>query len=227
MSDNTWKLSPSDFAFLLEECRRCFYLKVVKGFYRPRPIMPKIFTVIDMQMKKCFENKRIEGLVKGIPSGIVKYADEWVESKPIIFTDAEYSCFIRGKLDTIVKFDDDSYGVIDFKTTEVNEGSINLYSRQLHAYAHALENPAHGKFSCSPISRLGLIVYEPQEFSCKNKEVASLDGDLKWVEIPLNSESFLKFIDNLLSFLDKPEPPEPSPSCEWCKYRENSRITGF
>ena len=46
-----WRLSPSDFAFLWEECKRCFYLKVVKEFYRPRSLMPKIFNVIDAQMK--------------------------------------------------------------------------------------------------------------------------------------------------------------------------------
>lgn len=227
MSDNIWKLSPSDFAFLWEECKRCFYLKVVKGFYRPRLIMPKIFSIIDLQMKKCFEDQRIEKLVKGIPSGIVEYADEWVESDLIRFTDIRSSCFIRGKLDTIVRFDDDSYGVIDFKTSEVNEDHINLYSRQLHAYSYALENPAPGKFSCSPISNLGLIIYEPQEFSIKNIEGASLKGDLKWLEIPRNDKMFLKFIHDLLILFENPEPPDTSPTCEWCKYRNNSRVTRF
>ena len=37
-----WKLNPSDFAFLGEEDRRCYYWKVVKGFERPRALMPKI-----------------------------------------------------------------------------------------------------------------------------------------------------------------------------------------
>jgi hypothetical protein len=47
-----WKLSPSDFAFLWEECQRCFYLKVVRQFYRPWSPMPKIFTKIDGIMKR-------------------------------------------------------------------------------------------------------------------------------------------------------------------------------
>jgi len=29
------KLSPSDFAFLWEQCKRCFYLKVVHGIRQP------------------------------------------------------------------------------------------------------------------------------------------------------------------------------------------------
>ena len=35
MSNRAWKLSPSDFAFLWQECKRCFYLKNVTGFQRP------------------------------------------------------------------------------------------------------------------------------------------------------------------------------------------------
>ena len=53
-SDQNWKLSPSDFAFVWRECKRCFYLRVAKGFQRPRPIMPKIFTLIDAKMKTYY-----------------------------------------------------------------------------------------------------------------------------------------------------------------------------
>lgn len=227
MNDKNWKLSPSDFAFLWEECKRCFYLKVVKGFFRPRPIMPKIFSVIDSQMKVCFEGQRIETIVRGMHSGIVQDADEWVESQPIKFPDIQSSCYIRGKFDTIVRFDDHTYGVIDFKTAEATEDHIGLYSRQLHAYAYALENSAHGNFSCSPVNTLGLIVYEPKEFSCKSLKSVSLNGTLKWLEIPRNDKAFLEFLHALLTLLEQPEPPEPSSTCEWCKYRDNSRVTGY
>ena len=44
---NNWKLSPSDFAFLYEECSRCFYLKIARDYQRPRGPFPKIFTIID------------------------------------------------------------------------------------------------------------------------------------------------------------------------------------
>jgi hypothetical protein len=42
MPGKNWTLSPSDFAFLWEECKRCFYLKIVSGFRRPGGPMPKI-----------------------------------------------------------------------------------------------------------------------------------------------------------------------------------------
>lgn len=58
MNNRNWKLSSSDFAFHWEECKRCFYLKIVKGFQRPRPTMPKIFNMIGSEMKKCFSGQR-------------------------------------------------------------------------------------------------------------------------------------------------------------------------
>ena len=51
---SNWILNPSDFAFLWEECKRCFYLKIVSGFRRPGGPMPKIFNIIDEQMKTHF-----------------------------------------------------------------------------------------------------------------------------------------------------------------------------
>ena len=52
-----FKLSPSDFGFLYDECKRCFYLKVKHKFNRPRSIMPSIFIKIDGIMKDYFEGK--------------------------------------------------------------------------------------------------------------------------------------------------------------------------
>ena len=54
---NNWKLSPSDFVFLYEECKRCFYLKVARDYQRPRGPFPKIFTIIDGLMKDFFDGR--------------------------------------------------------------------------------------------------------------------------------------------------------------------------
>lgn len=80
MSKHNWKLSPSDFAFLWEECKRYFYLKVVNGYVRPRTIMPKIFTVIDNEMKNFFSGKQLENIVSGFPSGVVEHGEKRVWS---------------------------------------------------------------------------------------------------------------------------------------------------
>ena len=158
-----WKLSPSDFAFLWEECKRCFYLKVVCQFARPRSPMPKIFTQIDLLMKQYFSGKSTTDIAPTLPPGVVGFGEQWVESQPISLPDHTSTCFIRGKFDTVVRFEDGSYGVIDFKTSESRSEHVPLYSRQLHAYAYALENAAPGKLQLSPVSRLGLLCVEPSQ----------------------------------------------------------------
>lgn len=227
MTRRNWKLSPSDFAFLWEECTRCFYLKVVTDFRRPRPAMPKIFMVIDSEIKTCFAGKRTENVAPGMPKGLVEYGEKWVESKPISIPDRSSTCFIRGRFDTVVKFDDGTFGVVDFKTSERKDEHLPLYSRQLHAYAYALENPAPHQFSLRPITKLGLLVYEPATFSNQVSSNLALAGTLNWIEFPREDDRFLEFLSEVLSVLEQPSPPGGAPSCEFCQYRDTSRRTGL
>jgi len=72
-----YKLSPSDFAFLWEECKRCFYLKVVRGFARPRMAFPQIFNAIDSAMTARYNAADIE-VLQGL---------EPVKRRPGMYTD--------------------------------------------------------------------------------------------------------------------------------------------
>lgn len=227
MSSRSWKLNPSDFAFLWEECKRCFYLKVVNNFQRPRPIMPKIFRVIDTQMRAYFAGKRTGEFVPALTSGVFEYGEKWLESKSIAVPEHSSTCFIYGRFDTLIKFDDKTYAVVDFKTSERKEEHIPLYARQLHAYAYALENAAPGKFAAGPITRLGLLVFEPSMFTKLGDGTASLSGDLSWIEIPRDDGEFLGFLGEVLNVLEQPTHPAGASSCEWCSYRDSSRRTGL
>ena len=127
----------------------------------------------------------------------------------------------------MLKFDDGSYGVIDFKTSETKSTHIPLYARQLHSYAHCLENPAQGKFSLSPISKLGLLVYEPQEYLSLSPDRVALGGGITWIDIPRDDAGFTEFLEEVFEVLNMPEPPGCSPTCVWCQYRDTSRSTGL
>jgi hypothetical protein len=227
MDGRLWKLSPSDFAFLWEECKRCFYLKAVNGFQRPRMPMPKIFMNIDSQMKQFFAGKRTEDLLVGLPGGVVEYGEKWVESTPIAVKGHTAKCFIRGKLDTVLKLDDGSYAVVDFKTSERKSEHVPLYGRQLHAYAIALENAAPGRLALKPIARIGLLVFEPDAFGSDSRGTASFAGSMNWIEIPRNDSEFHSFLGEVLDVVEQPSPPGGSPSCEWCNYRDTGRRTGL
>lgn len=224
MSKQNWILSPSDFAFLWEECKRCFYLKFVSGFKRPSPPMAKIFNVIDNRMKDHFGNKNTTNVLPFLPKGIVDPGGNWVQSIPLPVPGHSSTCVIRGKLDTVVRFDDGTFAVIDFKTSQAKAEHIPLYGRQLNAYAIAVENAAPGNLALKPVRRLGLVVFEPDHFAARNNQ-ASLSGSVTWVETPRDEKAFFKFLAEVLELLEQVEPPGGSAACEWCLYRDTSRRT--
>lgn len=220
-----WTLSPSEFGFLWQECKRCYYLKVTQKFTRPGTF-PKIFQAIDAQMRVRFDEKRTEGVLPNLAPGVLDCGDQRVQSGPIINPNRSSILQIRGKIDSLVRFDDGTFAVVDFKTSAQSDRNVETYSRQLNAYAYALENAALGQLALKPVTRLGLLVFEPREFS-SGKDAASLTGSLAWVEIPLQQKVFLDFMDEVAAVLDLPAPPPPSPGCTWCGYRENARQTGY
>jgi hypothetical protein len=219
-----WTLSPSEFGFLWQECRRCYFLKVTQKYSRPGAF-PKIFQAIDAQMRLRFDGKRTEEVLPHLPPGKLDCGDQRVQSIPIRAPDRNSALQIRGKLDALVRFDDGSIAVVDFKTSSVSGRNVETYTRQLSAYAYALENPAQGFLGLRPIRRLGLLIFEPQMFSSESK-AATLSGTLQWQEIPINHDTFLKFMGEVAAILDLEAPPPPTDGCPWCSYRDSARQTG-
>ena len=218
-----WKISPSDLTFLWDECQRCFYVKIVHQFNRPATIMPSIFQRIDKLMKDFFEGKPTEALTPELPPGNVLFGEKWVVSNPIILPGHTSTCYLRGKFDTTVAFMDGTYGVVDFKTTETKPDHIPFYSRQLHAYAYALEHPAPDKLYLSPITRLGLLCVEPVKMDKTSAGQIAYLGDVTWLECIKDEPGFLSFMDQVLTLLESPILPESSEKCPFCKYLRNSQ----
>jgi CRISPR/Cas system-associated exonuclease Cas4 (RecB family) len=222
-----YKFSPSELTFLWDECPRCFYLKHVHGIARPAAPFPKIFGRIDKLMKAFFQDQPTSEVALALPAGKVRFAERWVTSTPIELPGRASSAYIRGVFDIVIEFNDGSYGVVDFKTSETKPEHPAFYSRQLHAYAYALQNPRQGAFALSPISRLGLLSVEPVAMERALDGRLAYLGMVTWVEIPLQPDGFLAFIDAILQVLDQPQPPDPSPTCAYCLYRLKSRQHGL
>jgi hypothetical protein len=217
------KLSPSDLTFLWDDCKRCFYLKIINKFTRPSTPMPAIFTRIDGLMKIYFEGKSTSDLTPELPTGVIQHGDKSVTSQPIRLPGHSLECYITGRLDTMAKFEDSTYGVVDFKTSTPKPEHVAFYGRQLHAYMYALENPAPGKLSLGPISKLGLLVVEPNAIDKTEDGRIAYLGGVNYQDIPRNDRAFLAFLGEVLTILEQPSPPLPSEDCPWCKYREDAR----
>lgn len=222
-----WKLSPSDLTFLWDECKRCFYLKVHHNFRRPSGAFPRIFSAIDLLMKDIYLGQSTKKMTPLLPDGQSILSGRWVTSLPYGSPQHADTCTISGIFDTLVKFDDGSYGIVDFKTTSPAEHHVGFYGRQLHAYAYALENAAPGKLNFSPISRLGLLCFNPLGMVEEPPASLNLNGPAIWVDIPLNPAGFIAFLDEVLTLLEQPEPPEACSDCVFCAYRDAARNTQF
>jgi hypothetical protein len=216
-----WALSPTDLTFLWDDCPRCFYNKIVLKQPRPRGPFPVVFNQIDRAMKDCYLGERADALVPGMPPGVFVGRDQWVRSAAIVPMGANSACLIRGRVDVLVDCDDGTTAVIDMKTAEPGAANVEKYSRQLHAYALALENPASGP--ATTVSELGLLSFVPASF-VGTDEKAALCGDLRWLEVERDDEAFLCFLTEVVSVLEQPEPPPASPECCWCAWHGDIRV---
>lgn len=219
-------LCPSDLSFLWSECRRCFYLKVKHGLARPQVAFPAIFTKIDQAMKEAFAGEQAVMISPSLPAGVLVTGDRWVESIDINLPGRSSICIIRGKIDSYVEFTDGTYAIIDFKTSLPSLQAQENYSRQLHAYAWALENAAAGRFSLHPITHLGLLTFEPETFT-NGTTHGSLNGGIQWIEIVRDNDAFISFLDEVFAVLDQSTPPPSSADCSFCKYRSLSRMVAM
>lgn len=213
-----YKLSPSDLTFLLDGCKRCFYLKVKYNITQPSIPLPSIFSKIAGLLKTHYDGKRTETLHPSLPPGVVTLGEKWVQSQVITIPGHADTCFIKGRFDVVVEFDDKTYGVIDYKTGNPEGKFSQLYGRQLHGYAYALENPSPGALHLSPVSKLALLYFHPTAVSQNKKEWLSFDSEIVPIEIGKNYDEYLSFIGQVIAILESPEPPEPASECIWCAY---------
>ena len=218
-NSHVFTVSPTDLAFLWADCPRCFYRKVVWGVPRPRGPFPLVFNRIDRAMKRCFDGQRSDGFGAEVPSGVIGGIDRSVRSTPFALPGSGPSLVIHGRVDALVACDDDTVAIIDFKTADPRNPNLAAYSRQLHAYATALEQPSVGPATI--VSGLGLLSFSPEHFE-SNGQDAALRGGLSWTEIPFERQRFSAFLGQVLDVLDQPEAPPASSSCPWCERTANS-----
>lgn len=222
------KLSPSSLTFLHDECPACFWHHY-NGRPRPATAFPKVFGALDNAQKDFFVGHSVKDIKKSLPAGVIERGKR-VRSEAIALPGTSYRVQFGGETDTILNFSRAGYGVCDFKTSSPGEGASDLYGRQLHAYAIALERPAGDALPLAPVSRLGLICFPPDDM-IELPSRAAKHGTAKryayrtsavWVEVERNDEVFLNFVANAVRLITRPTMPRSAPNCGWCRW---SRMT--
>lgn len=210
-----YKLSPSDFAYLYEECKRCYWLKTKGILDRPRGIFPAVFGAINTRVQGELVGKDLRELSSNLPEGFVESQEKFVESIPY----PETNVYISGKYDILVKLPDETYMVIDFKLSKPGEEKVQTYQSQLWSYKFAFENPANG--DKKKISKMGLVMIYPDQVKFE-RGMAVLDFPPIWFEVTANDEAFKKFMLEINDLLNGPE-PQAGEKCGWCKYRDDGK----
>jgi hypothetical protein len=218
-----YKLSPSDLTFAWDGCKYCFYLKVKHNIVL-RGVFSGIFGKMANLTSEFYLGRSTSEISTALPPGIVKLREKFVKSTPIPIPGTASQCYINGRFDAVVEFEDGTYGIVDYKTSEAKDEHAAFYSRQLSAYAYALENPAPKALGLSPITRLGLFIVTPDRFERASNEEMVFVNKTTWMDVPRDDVAFLSLLAEVVSLLDQPSPPEPSETCELCNYRSSMKV---
>ena len=207
-----YKLSPSDFKYLWEDCKHCYYQKVKFGITLPSIGMPGVFMKMNSLLQDSIMGMDLRKINPDLPAGKVEVKEGFLRS---IVVPPSNKCYISGRFDFVSKLDDGTYSVIDFKITDPNEDKLQKFSSQLHAYKFALEHPSVGK--PRKVSRMGVVAVTPQSIKFEKGGVV-FKSTPKWHEIKEDMDGFFDFVTQVSKLLDGPV-PQVSESCLWCRYR--------
>lgn len=214
--DKLYKLSPSDFKYLWEDCKHCYYQKMKLGISPPSGAFPAIFGRMNTLLQNAVMGLNLKDIHPDLPSGIVEIQEGYLKSVPV--PGAE-DCFISGRFDILTRLDDGTYSVIDFKITNPNEDQIRKFASQLHAYKFALENPANGTTPVK-VSKMGLISVSPDSVEYVNGNLV-FTASPKWHPIEEDMGGFYKLIKEISTVLNG-STPDSSEECTYCTYVRKS-----
>ena len=229
--------SPNSLNYI--NCDRCFYLEQKYGINFSGGF-PQVFSNLDIAQKNYFIDKSTSFLSTRLPNGkfykTVTKKDRTLRKKKSEpeFKDLEIPGYINSKMlkdnkkrdfklggkrygakpDLVVKFDD-SYGILDFKTTGKDD-KTDKYKYQLEAYAQIFEHPDEDTPKLFPISDMGLIQFTPSDITDSTLETINQKMDMNYYSLKRDVKDFYNFITILIDILESNNIPEKSSSCKKC-----------
>lgn len=137
--------------------------------------------------------------------------------------DEESGITIRGEADGIFQMSDDSYTILDYKTSKYSSaqrGMLKAYEVQLNAYAYIGE-----RLGLSPVSRLALVYMEPvtdeqtiQDPRLIDDKGFSMGFEATVVDVPLRPDQLIPpLLRKVNEVGEMDRPPVALPGCKDCE----------
>ena len=210
------RLSPSNLNYEDRRCDRCF-AEAANGEAWPQGPFPGIFAKLDSQQRRYFTDRSTSDVDPGLPPGTLHNGGR-VQSAPHTIGGVDFT--IRGSMDALLRFDDGSVGVVDFKSSTASSQLGDAYRPQLAAYQWALSNPASG--DSNTVSVAGLLVFAPEEMVDTERGRAYLVSST-WIPVGIEDGWFERFLERLVPLVKSPDQAPTKSGCEWCLLR--NRLT--
>lgn len=205
---------PSDFAWGLDRCRRCYWL-AAHGMKGPKEQLPGIFRGIDRGMKAGVTVEELQRLKIEVAHFEIQGR---LLSAPIPFKDLGVAIQLRGDLDKRGRMKRGGVAVIEYKTAKPKAYKVELFRRQVHAYVRCIEYPALGigeRVDCAH-----LVFFDPSagSFLASTKGCAQT-GALSSSPIRLERDWFINTIlREVAELLASPDLPDAGSECELCAH---------
>lgn len=215
---------------LYRSCPCCFYLDRRNQAKRPDQSNFVFQNLIDMLMKKEFDDYRRRGeahpAMGGLPGDLVPLAhpgiDGWRDyHQGLKVTHQPTGLTIYAVIDDVwLSREDGSLRAVDYKshgadkTFDLTTGWGPMYQRQLELYAYALLNSGEVDMPVSSTSHLVVVKpdWKASDFGGAlrfDTEVFTHECDPSWIDGELAE---------ILACLESDVPPEPASDCKFCQY---------
>jgi hypothetical protein len=208
-------LRASELAFDYDKCPRCFYLKAVEGVDTPQGIFSGLNSKLDSLTREYFKNKG--SFCSDAPKGEIVKSNYKVIAEPMIFADYNLEITLSGMIDNLVRLegDEESWAIIATKNSDPAK-HLSQYTRQANAYKYMLEHAIKPELRRTPVTRLGIVVFDAIEFI---QGKINSDNFFKWVELDCDADDFQAYMEVVAESLASEKVPAFSEDkdCSYCK----------
>ena len=212
MANTDIRLSPSSLNYEDRRCDRCF-AEGLAGEVWPQGPFPGIFAKLDSQQRKYYSGRPTNDIDPSLPTGTLHNGGR-VQSAPVTIGNVDFT--IRGSMDALLRFDDGTVGVVDFKSSTATPALGDAYRPQLAAYQWSLSHLASG--DAETVSVAGLLIFAPESMVDTSEGRAYLVSTT-WIPVDIADGWFENFLGRIAPLVESPGKARTKPDCEWCDLR--------